>query len=47
LYGHAKPDRFPRNPIFDLVEEEVWTARSGFGLPRYSLPAAGSTRYRP
>ncbi len=32
LYDYAKPDGFLCNSLFDLVEEEVWTARGGFGL---------------
>src|SRR5271155_2239228 len=34
LYGHAKPDGFLCNSLFDLVEEEVWTARGGFGVSK-------------
>src|SRR6266446_3418421 len=34
LYGYVKPDCFLCNPLLDLVEEEVWTARGGFGLAK-------------
>src|SRR6267143_6126898 len=34
LYEYAEPDCFLCNPLLDLVEEEVWTARGGFGLAK-------------
>ena len=55
LHGYTKPDGSLGDPLLDLVEEEVWAARGGFGLDRdirYLRPAisdsgqSGSHRQR-
>jgi hypothetical protein len=44
LYDDAKPDGFPCNALLDLVEEEIWTPRGGFGLVEIFVASTGSTR---
>ena len=44
LHDDAKLNRSLRDPLFDLIEEEVRRLRRRPASSRYSLPATGSTR---